>query len=122
MRTTLPPALQLHAATINRLQIERRTRAAALPGELFREPCWDMLLDLAAHAAHNRRLSVTGIAQTAGLPQTTGLRHLEALREAGLVERHPDAYDARRTWVSLTPAGQDAMTAYLAAIAQGGVQ
>jgi DNA-binding MarR family transcriptional regulator len=112
-------ALAPHHATVRRLLTERRVRAIALPPGLFRDPAWDMLLDLADQAALQRRVPVTSLAIAAGVPLTTGLRYIETLAGEGLVQRRPDPLDDRRTFVDLTGEGAAAMGRYLQAIAQG---
>jgi len=109
--------MQQHLSTITRLQRERRARGAALPADLFREPCWDMLLDLAHHHAQRRLVSVSSLCIASGAPHTTALRYIDTLRTSGLVDRVPDPMDARRVFVGFTGEGCEAMEAYLASVA-----
>ena len=106
------------AAALSRLIRERRHRASHFDAELFREPAWDILLDLAYANATGRRLCVTAVCIGSGVPSTTALRWIGLLIDAGLVEREDDPGDRRRGWLSLTEAGRDAMDGYLAGIAQ----
>lgn len=102
-----------HVGKLRRLSWERRQRAAHMPAELFGEPCWDMLLALAADTAVGRRVSVTSLCLASHVPSSTALRHIDRLIEADLVERCADPADGRRVFVELTALGEAAMAAYL---------
>jgi DNA-binding MarR family transcriptional regulator len=106
------------AAALSRLIRERRHRASHFDVELFREPAWDILLDLAHASATGRRLSITAVCIGSGVPWTTALRWIGTLTGHGLVEREDDPDDRRRGWLALTEAGRDAMDDYLAGITQ----
>ena len=47
----------------------------------FREPTWDILLDLYLAAAKGRPVSVSSACIGSGAPQTTAIRHLAELTE-----------------------------------------
>lgn len=87
----------------------RRLRERFIPGELFGEPAWDMLLDLYAAGLEGRLISVSSACLASAVPPTTGLRWLNKLIESGLIERSDDASDARRANVSLSETGQEAI-------------
>jgi DNA-binding MarR family transcriptional regulator len=57
---------------------------------------------------------VSNACLAADTPASTALRWLQHLEREGLVERLPDATDARRHYVRLTDAGMARMTAYFA--------
>jgi DNA-binding MarR family transcriptional regulator len=92
---------------------DRRRREEVLPIEA-REPQWDILLDLFIQTARNRKVSVTSACIAAGVPQSTALRALDQLAEAGLVKRVPDVIDKRRLWIVPTRRAMAGMRHYLA--------
>jgi DNA-binding MarR family transcriptional regulator len=66
---------------------------------VFRDPAWDMLLDLLVAQDEGRRVSVSGLCYASGVPTTTALRHVERLETLGMVSREGDPSDRRRYWV-----------------------
>ena len=91
----------------------RRLRARHFSEQLFREPAWDMLLDLFIQEAKGRRSSIKSVCVAACVPPTTALRWVVWLENAGLIVRNNDQRDGRRVFVSLSPAGHEAMRDYL---------
>jgi hypothetical protein len=85
-----------------RVRWARQQRAHHFDPKLFRDPAWDMLLDLYVAQADGREISVSSACLASGAPGTTGLRWLTRLEEAGLVQRHRDLIDQRLTYVRLT--------------------
>lgn len=83
---------------------EDRRRRTAIFGNsmLFREPGWDILLDLFIAASERKTISVTSACIGAAVPSTTGLRWLKVLETEGLVVREHDPDDSRRINVRLT--------------------
>jgi len=81
---------------------QRRRREAMLGKELFADPAWDMLLDLFAAEVEGRRVSKSSLVIAASVPQSTALRWMSDLVNAGQLERYPDTADGRRTFISLT--------------------
>jgi hypothetical protein len=90
-------ALRLRAAA------HRRTRY--LSPEWFGEPAWEMLLELFIQFAGGARVSTKSLVMASGLADTTGLRVIDRLEQAGLIERFPSRMDKRVTLVSLTREG-----------------
>ncbi len=85
---------------------ERRLRDGIFSDpQLFGEPAWDMLLDIALAEAKGERLSVTSVCIGSCVPLTTALRWLSILEDRDLVRRELDSEDARRFFVRLTPGG-----------------
>jgi len=112
-----PGIVPNRAAILSRLIRERREREQCFDADLFADPAWDILLDLAHASATGRRLCVTAVCIGSGVPTTTALRWIGLLIDAGLVEREDDPFDRRRGWLALTEAGRDAMDGYLARVA-----
>ncbi|MBP2275787.1 MULTISPECIES: hypothetical protein [Sphingomonas] len=70
-------------------------------GDLFREPAWDILLDLAAATAQGREISVSSACVAAHVAPTTALRYISHLETRGLVYRVEDPSDRRRNFLHL---------------------
>lgn len=81
----------------------RLRRNEMLGTPVFRDPAWDMLLDLVVAADERRAVSVSGLCHASGVPTTTALRHVERLETLGLLTRTPDPADKRRFWVDGAP-------------------
>jgi hypothetical protein len=96
---------------------ERRIRDRFFDPVLFVDPAWNVLLDLYVAAAEKRQISLSSASLAAGVPATTGLRYLDRLADAGLIERSSCTSDRRRVWISLTAQAEGDLSAYFAAIA-----
>jgi DNA-binding MarR family transcriptional regulator len=99
---------------IRRIIRQRQMRARFFDGELFGDPAWDMLLDLAAARAEHNRVSVTSLCIASGVPPTTALRWIGQLIDAGLFQRVEDEADRRRAFITLTDKAADAIARYFA--------
>lgn len=84
----------------------RRRRQEIFSSELFADPAWDILLDLFVADAERRPVCVSSACIASGVPSTTALRWIKKLEEQRLIERHADAHDGRRQFVSLTRTGR----------------
>ncbi|MGY6552723.1 MAG: MarR family transcriptional regulator [Erythrobacter sp.] len=93
---------------------QRRTRFFA--AELFADPAWDMLLDLAAAHGEGQRVSVTSLCIAANVPTTTALRWLTQMVESGVFCRVADPIDKRRAFIELSDNAITAMARYFASI------
>ena len=102
-----------YATMAEQLYFERRKRDEIfqLP-TVFGEPAWDMLLDLMMARERGQKLSVTAVTQGAAAAPTTALRYLAILESLGLIERKRDQNDGRRSWLQLTDAGHQKMSAF----------
>lgn len=89
------------SAQVRELLRARRIRADFLPGDLFADPAWDMLLDLLAARLDHERVSVSSLCIAAAVPPTTALRWIRTLTDRGLVERQADPHDGRRIFIAL---------------------
>ncbi|UOR15494.1 MarR family transcriptional regulator [Qipengyuania aquimaris] len=104
------------AAYIRQMIAQRQARAKFFDGELFADPAWDILLDLAAARAERQRVCVTSLCIAAGVPATTALRWIAQMVSADLLVRIPDPHDRRRAHIALADSTADAMARYFAAI------
>ncbi|MEW5422163.1 response regulator [Amorphus sp. 3PC139-8] len=90
----------------------RSDRDSIFDPNLFSDPAWDMLLDLALAEACGRPISVTSLCLASRAPTTTALRRIDDLQDSGLIERIPDQADRRRITVRLTDSGRERMEEY----------
>lgn len=104
---------------LRRIIRQRQLRARFFEGDLFADPAWDMLLDLAAARAEHKRVSVTSLCIASGVPPTTALRWISQLTDAGLLQRVEDDTDRRRAFIALTDRAADAMARYFAELGSG---
>ena len=85
-----------------RVYRSRRLRSKYFSEGLFADAAWDILLLLYSLESEGKRVSVSAVCASAGVPESTGHRWIERLIDAGLVirERHPS--DRRVNWVRLS--------------------
>ncbi|HEX7857682.1 MAG TPA: hypothetical protein VF503_28735 [Sphingobium sp.] len=95
-------------------------RAHYLDSSLFSDPAWCILLDLYVHDARQRSVSVSSACIGARVPPTTALRWISLLVERGMIQRTPDAIDARRVYLTLTDDARVRMSAYLLEVSAEG--
>ncbi len=93
----------------------RRDRVFGATADVFRDPAWDMMLELFAAGIERRKISVSSAAHVACIPQTTAIRLVDQLVDRQLLRRVADPGDGRRTLLELTPMAQDMMWRFLAA-------
>ena len=92
---------------------KRRRRRDYIPAQFLGEPAWDMLLELFMQYAGGAKVSTTSLCIASDAPNSTALRQIVQLEEAGLVKRSASEFDKRVTFVELTPSGLLAMGRYL---------
>jgi DNA-binding MarR family transcriptional regulator len=80
----------------------RMKRNDVLGAPIFRDPSFDMLLELFANDQRGEQISVTSLCYASGVPMTTALRHLGQLEKHGLIAREGDHRDSRRCYVRPT--------------------
>jgi DNA-binding MarR family transcriptional regulator len=85
------------------IQRIRMRRNDLLKVDIFRDPSWDMLLELYLAHARGEKTCVSALCCVAGAPATTAFRHIERLHRLKLITRHPDPRDHRRTFLALNP-------------------
>ena len=110
------PALP-DAQAINQLIKQRALRSRFFEADLFADPAWDILLDLALAKVERRQVSVTSLCIAANVPPTTALRWIGQMVDEGLLLRIPDRNDRRRAHIALSDSAADAMARYFAALA-----
>ena len=101
-----------------RIKEVRAVRAVVFAPELFGEPAWDLLLALYIAEGDQYRLKVTAACIESNVPETTALRWLSSLHEAGLIRYDSNPTDARSRYVALSTAGV-AMMDHLLKLASG---
>jgi DNA-binding MarR family transcriptional regulator len=90
-------------ASMARLLLKiRRKRETQIPGILFGEPSWDILLDLYVRQAEGRSVGISSLCVAAAVPTTTALRWIKAMVTSGQLVRQSDPTDRRRTYVRLS--------------------
>jgi DNA-binding MarR family transcriptional regulator len=99
-RRKAPRTLAQFAASWRAIRLRRNE---TLGTAVFRDPAWDILLDLFIASEEGRRVSVTSLCQASGVPTTTALRHVDRLDELGLIDRTADPSDKRRFWITARP-------------------
>lgn len=100
----------------------RRLRERFMPGELFADPAWDMMLDLLAAKIDGKRVSVSSLCIASAVPPTTALRWIAQLTERGIFERRNDPDDARRVFISLSREATDKLISWFSAVRRAGVR
>lgn len=101
-----------HALSIRRYLRLRRRRDQLLPGDLFADPAWDMLLDLYQAELQGRIISVSSACIASAVPPTTALRWIRVLEEEQLLLRIRDRADGRRVHLELTERARCAIAAW----------
>ncbi|HKY80820.1 MAG TPA: MarR family transcriptional regulator [Sphingobium sp.] len=103
------------SAQVRDLLRARRLREEFLPGDLFADPAWDMLLDLLAARIDQERVSVSSLCIASAVPPTTALRWIRTLTDKGFVQRQADPHDGRRVFITLADHTVEALTHWFAA-------
>ncbi len=80
----------------------RSQRDKVIGSDLFADPAWDILLDLAAMSLSGRKVTVTDACIAARAPQATALRYISKLEQCGLVSRENDPADRRRNYLVIS--------------------
>lgn len=97
---------------VRRILRQRRLRDRYFEPDLFADPAWDILLDLAAARAEHRRVSVTSLCSAAAVAPTTALRWIAQMEAMGILCSVPDEEDKRRRYVSLSDSAAGSMARY----------
>ncbi len=95
-----------------RMLVRRARRATLFPGDLFADPCWDMLIELQLAELQAKPLTTSALCLSARVPISTALRRIAELEARGFLRRHKDDADWRRNIVALTPKARHALRQY----------
>jgi DNA-binding MarR family transcriptional regulator len=87
---------------IDRMRRIRLRRNSLVEASLFRDPAWDMLLELYTAHRKGKQLSASSLCYSSGVPLSTALRQLKRLEGYGLITRSGDLQDNRRCIVQPT--------------------
>jgi DNA-binding MarR family transcriptional regulator len=87
----------------------RRLRAEIFPRVPLGNPNWDVMLDLFIQEMNGFRTSLDHLALTGDLPAPTVYESVNELARLGLIDRTPDRFDNRVSWLSLTVKGRQGM-------------
>lgn len=87
----------------------RQEREEIFGRELFADPAWDIFLELYRVHLAQTRISITALCSAAAVPATTALRWIVKLEDELWIAKQADPFDGRRTFVSLTPKGLQAI-------------
>jgi len=109
-QAALPSASVNEHASISRLVAVENIKRRHLEVDLFGDPCWNMILDLAVAEQNQREVSITSLCLASGEPMSTALRHLEKLVHHGYLIRRLDPKDRRRILVGLTDDARNRLT------------
>ena len=91
----------------------RLRRNEIIGPNLFFDPAWDILLEVYLAELEQRRVSVSNIGLTSGVPASTTIRWLTKLEEAEMLIKRDDPLDGRRVFISMTETATQMMNAYL---------
>jgi DNA-binding MarR family transcriptional regulator len=97
---------------LRRIIRQRQLREKYFGNELFGDPAWDMLLDLAAAREEHVRVSITSLCIASGVAPTTALRWISQMTAMGLLLRIDDENDRRRAFVTLTDKAANMIAEY----------
>jgi DNA-binding MarR family transcriptional regulator len=89
-----------------------RERAFYLPGELFSDPAWGMLLELLHAEVMGRRVPLTSLCKASGASTSSALRWVDALESRELVIRRANCDNPARALLELSPAASAALRKY----------
>ena len=109
-------------SALKRMEAMRAARARHFGDNLFADPAWDILIDLAVRRLEGRQVSVSSACLGAKVPTTTAMRWLRRLVKTGLVRRYDDPQDARRTYVEINDSALAAMIKLTERLSPGGIR
>jgi DNA-binding MarR family transcriptional regulator len=91
----------------------RRLREKYFKSNLFADPAWDILLDLAIARKTQKKISVSSLCIAASVPTTTALRKIKEMLSDGLIYKKPDKNDKRRTYIEISDQTYERMLSYI---------
>ena len=111
----LPESLPM-LAIIKLMQTDRRTRDRLFPSCAAGDAAWQIILFVFEQQLLGRPVSITSACHATTLPQTTALRKIDDLVEAGQLCRVAASNDRRRVLLKVTPAGEERIMNYIEAL------
>jgi CheY-like chemotaxis protein len=103
-------------ATLRTIISARGLRSRFFPSDLFADPAWDILLDLARAKLEGQQVSVSSVCIAASVPMSTALRWVRQMTDSGLLQRWIDPKDRRRDLIALTDTTASHMRDYLSSV------
>ena len=97
----------------------RQARREYFSDDLFADPAWDILLELALAERQQRRVCISSLCIGAQVPSSTALRWIKHMTDNGWLVRKDDPLDARRKFAELSKDSSMKMRAFLAGLDQG---
>jgi FixJ family two-component response regulator len=104
-----------HLTLIKLIQNNRRSRDRMFPACNGGDPSWEIVLFVLEQEVLQRSVSVTSACHATAIPQTTAMRKIDELVDAGLLARIPDEDDRRRVLLSSTPSCRESARRYFEA-------
>jgi hypothetical protein len=89
-------------------------------GEMIHDAPFNLLIDMYLSECRDRRVSVGDACLASRAPQTTALRAIQALVDAGTIVRADDSRDNRRKLLSLTKSGREQIARFIDRFAASG--
>ncbi|WP_070154689.1 winged helix DNA-binding protein [Sphingobium phenoxybenzoativorans] len=86
---------------------------------MFANPAWNIMLELYVAGIERRTVSIGSVSIASGAAQSTAIRYIAALTEAGLVQRLLDPHDRRKSNVWLTERGINGVERAIDAASEG---
>lgn len=102
------------AEFVERMRMIRLRRNSVVGAPIFRDPAWDMLLELFSAHHQSRRLSTSSLCYASGVPLSTAVRQLDKLERHALIIRREDQFDNRQCLVEATAKGLEAVATVVA--------
>lgn len=98
-RTSERPTIAVWADRVRNMRMRRNDLFGA---PLFRDPAWDMLLELYVAEQNHRDVPIGSLGYASGVSLSTAARHVAELEKHKLVQRDRDERDQRRAVVRPT--------------------
>lgn len=95
----------------------RKLRGKYFSPVLFREPAWDILLELYVALPERSSLCISDLSTEIRVPMTTALRWLDYLEGSKLVSRQHSPTDKRKSMIALTEEGRARLDQYFEQVA-----
>jgi hypothetical protein len=91
----------------------RHKRATMFGGELFKDPAYDILLEVFSRTQTGELTSPSIACAATSVPHATAVRHISLLVQKSYIERIVNPWDKRSINLKLTPLAMDKMTRWL---------